>query len=353
MSRPRKNPSDDMKYLDGGTTGPTPTSSQASTPKAAGSMEPDTNKRQFTPSDVGLSIFFYGLWSSVMLVSNKVTIHSIPLPATIFSVQIALTVVFIMTARSFELLRADPLTRDRVRTWFPYACSFCITIYCSGKVLTVSNVETVIVFRSCTPLTVCFMDYVFLGRSFPSLRSAISLLVVVAGAIGYVLQDSQFQLEGLRTYFWVFLYLVTITFEMTFGKYLIASVNFEAPVWSSVLYTNILALPVMAFGAVISGELQRIDTVKMSTLGAGALVVSLVGGIAISWAGWNCREKTTATAYTLLGVICKLVSVLLNIAIWDKHATPLGCGWLAVCVVAGSFYQQAPLRIVQGSCVTK
>merc|ERR1712060_674074 len=74
------------------------------------------------------------------------------------------------------------------------------------------------------------------------------------------------------------------------------------------------------------------------------LCVSCVFGIGISWTGWNCRSKVSATAYTLLGVVCKLISVILNVLIWDKHASPRGMLWLLLCLVCSSAYRQAPLR---------
>ena len=38
------------------------------------------------------------------------------------------------------------------------------TIYCNFKVLEVSNVETLIVARSCVPCQVALLEYAFLGR---------------------------------------------------------------------------------------------------------------------------------------------------------------------------------------------
>ena len=40
----------------------------------------------------------------------------------------------------------------------------------------------------------------------------------------------------------------------------------------------------------------------------------------------------------------KLLTVLINVLIWDKHATPFGIAALCVCLGGGSLYQQAPLR---------
>merc|ERR1711920_675525 len=85
-------------------------------------------------------------------------------------------------------------------------------------------------------------------------------------------------------------------------------------------------------------------TISQLQSGLRWLLLSCVVGVGISWSGWNCRSKISATAYTLLGVICKFISVLINVLIWDKHATKAGLGWLAVCLVASSTYRQAPMR---------
>jgi GDP-mannose transporter len=54
----------------------------------------------------------------------------------------------------------------------------------------------------------------------------------------------------------------------------------------------------------------------------------------------------SATTYTLVGVVNKFITVLLNVMIWDKHSTPLGISAVCLCLLAGSFYQQAPKREV-------
>ena len=77
----------------------------------------------------------------------------------------------------------------------------CIFIVVSGahaaaQVLSIANVETVIVFRSCSPLAVAFFDYIFYNRAAPSARSAASFLLITSGAVAYILTDRQFQVHG-------------------------------------------------------------------------------------------------------------------------------------------------------------
>lgn len=52
----------------------------------------------------------------------------------------------------------------------------------------------------------------------------------------------------------------------------------------------------------------------------------------------------SATTFTLVGVVNKFITILLNVAIWDKHSSPLGLIAVCICLLAGSVYQQAPRR---------
>ena len=40
----------------------------------------------------------------------------------------------------------------------------------------------------------------------------------------------------------------------------------------------------------------------------------------------------------------KCLTILLNVAIWDQHATPGGILSLCVCLAGGIIYQQSPMR---------
>mmetsp|Transcript_21584 Transcript_21584/g.46946 ORF Transcript_21584/g.46946 Transcript_21584/m.46946 type:complete len:353 (+) Transcript_21584:635-1693(+) len=296
-----------------------------------------------------LSILAYMTCSSLALVSNKVTVTYFPAPACVFVLQILVTVVAIQVGACANWLEVDRITWPNVKVFIPYICSFVISLYSNGRALANSNVETVIVFRACSPLFVCVLDYLFLGREFPSIRSLFSLVGVVCGAMGYVVSDSEFALKGITAYFWVLMNLAGIVFEMTYGKRLISHVTFDSPVWGATLYTNLLAVVPMAALAATTNESTKLDKAlhKLGahlSVGLAWLAVSCVIGVGISWSGWNCRSKISATAYTLVGVVCKFVSVVLNMLLWDKHATPMGLLMLTVCLISSALYEQAPMR---------
>jgi len=303
-----------------------------------------TGDEEASPREVLLSIMYYTTCSSLALISNKLALYHMPVPGYLFCLQIGVTVLFIRIGSNLQKIYADPITLDNVKVFIPYICSFVLSLYSNGKALSVSNVETVIVFRACSPILVCFLDYFFLGRELPSIRSLCALMGVVIGAFGYVQSDSEFAMNGISAYTWVMLNLAGIVFEMTYGKRLISNITFEAPVWGATLYTNALAFWPMLILALTTGESSKLANVEVNAVGITWVLLSCITGVGISWSGWNCRNKVSATRYTLLGVVCKFISVLINVTIWSKHASSSGMLMLSVCLVCSAAYKQAPLR---------
>ena len=71
-------------------------------------------------------------------------------------------------------------------------------------------------------------------------------------------------------------------------------------------------------------------------------------GVAMSYFAFLCRAQLSATSFTIVGNACKVITVLINVSIWDKHATPLGLCCLFWCLVAAALYKQAPMRPLRG-----
>ena len=109
-----------------------------------------------------------------------------------------------------------------------------------------------------------------------------------------------------------------------------------------------LALPpTILFGMAI-GEFESTKLIetftKLSPGQIGVLAFSCITGTAIGYAGWYCRGLVSATTYTVVGVVNKFATIVLNVLIWDKHASANGLAALLVCLLAGTFYKQAPRR---------
>jgi GDP-mannose transporter len=231
----------------------------------------------------------------------------------------------------------------QVKPYLYYVFLFVLGVWANMQSLSASNVDTVVVFRACTPLAVAVLDSIFLGRELPGRRSAGALALLGLGALGYVQSDAQFALAGFAAYYWVSLYFVIICIEMTYGKKIVSSVKM-ATVSGSVLYTNFFAvLPMLAISA-SRGEAQKFGDTVWTAPAVFYLALSCIVGTAISYCGWWCRGQISATSFTLVGVVNKVLTVLLNVFVWDKHASAIGIAFLMLCLVGGGLYKQAPMR---------
>lgn len=305
-------------------------------------MEPKVStRREYTAA-----ILCYSICSCTMLLVNKLVMHFLHYPSIVSLIQFitAIQFVYILKLAGWTI---DNLEWKKLKPYTIYCISFACGCYANMRVLSSSNVETVVVFRASTPLAVSFCDYFFLQRDLPNLRSLLSLLSILGGAIGYVLTDSQFVLNGPGVYTWAFVYYISLVFSMVYGKKLISSVKLVSRVWGSVLYTQILSLPVLLTFAVVNREQETflIALLDLESTGAMFLALSCVVGFGISYSGWWCRDVTSATTYTLIGVLNKLATVTVNVLIWDQHASWTGVCALIICLLGGAFYQQAPSRI--------
>ena len=198
-----------------------------------------------------------------------------------------------------------------------------------------ANVETVIVFRSCAPrlslprrpasprhaappllrarrcapLCVAVTDYVFYQRAMPSRRSMCAMLLIALGALTYVSVDRDLKSpQAAAAYVWVGLWFALLIFQLTYGKQLVTGLGLQSS-WSPVLYTNGLACLPTALIGWASADFEQLSRVDWTAASVGWLLLSCVAGVGISWAGFRCQALITATAYTVVGVMNKLLTV--------------------------------------------
>ena len=251
----------------------------------------------------------YALCSAGMLVINKLAVHHIGVPSFVTLCQFAVTAGTVLVGSTLGLLVIDPHDWNKIKHFVLYVVAFSLGTWSNMKVLMVANVETVIVFRACSPIVVSFFDYWCYGRAVPSPRSLVAMLTILAGALSYVLNDREFQVQGLAAYTWVAVWFSLLVFQLCYGKHLVTGLGLTS-MWSSVLYTNGLScVPTSGIG-LISGEYGRLGGVVWTTHGAFWLAVSCVVGTGISWAGFKCQSVITAAAYTVVGVVRPMRPVL-------------------------------------------
>jgi hypothetical protein len=181
-------------------------------------MAPPKGGSEASAVEVTSAVIFYCLCSGGMLLVNKLTVHHIPLPGLITTCQFSACSIFVYGGKMFGCLTMDDFVWEKAKYFLIYVLSFTIGTYANMKVLSMANVETVIVFRSCTPMAIAVFDSYFYNRAWPSPRSVLSLLLITAGAVAYILNDREFAVKGMSAYYWVSFWWFVLIFQLTYGE---------------------------------------------------------------------------------------------------------------------------------------
>ena len=139
--------------------------------------------------------------------------------------------------------------------------------------------------------------------------------------------------------------------------------------WTRVYYNNMISL---AFNMplIISSQLAVQPLVANS--GAASLVASValpavqnivapwgslislvmlsaLGGLGISYAGFGFRSMVSATTFTLAGIMCKVATVLMSQILFENKASLQGVACLGLCVGGATLYKPSPDRPKPGA----
>ena len=282
------------------------------------------------------------LCSASMLLVNKLAVNYMPLPAFLLLAQFGTASVAVRAAGALGFIEVDALEWAKVKVFILVAFCFVGLLFANMKVLQFCNVDTFIAFRASTPLLISIADYLFLDRELPSLRSVAALVGLLVGTVGYVLTDKNFVLKG---YEWLGVWFIIFAADQLFIKHAVSSVALSN--WGRVYYTNLLGmipLLLLAFAFEV-GELTTTASKLSWNLPATVwLLVSCVVGTAMSYFQLLTRYLVSATSFTVLGNLCKVLTIVVNCLIWNKHASTYGLLSLFVSLTAGAFYQQSPMR---------
>lgn len=296
--------------------------------------------------DVGVIfiVLTYALISSLMLVVNAEAVKALHLPATISTLQFSVAVVFVLILQQISpRMQIDHLVWSKMKHYVPFGVLFGGSIFFNMQSLQFTSVETVIAFRSIMPLGVCMMEYLLLGREFPSTRSIVALLAVFVGVCGYVREDKTRQ-SSMMGYVWIFLWWSTMVIHMVYGKFVLENVTLSNKIWGSMLYTNLSGVPIQALCGVLNLEPTRWFSTEYTVWGLSVFIVSLAFGCAMSYVSWLCMDAVSATQFTLIGVLNKVISIAADFLVNPKNANWFSFASLVLCITASSFYKQAPMR---------
>jgi len=281
----------------------------------------------------------YAACSSLMLIVNKLAVHLLPAPSFVLLAQVTCSWASVKLCGVLGLIDVDELEWPKAKGFFFVSVAFLACIFANIKILQYCNVETFIVFRASTPMVIGIADWVFLGRELPNCRSVLAMLFLIAGACLYVYFDAAFVVQG---YIWVGVWYLIFSFDQLYIKHAVDNVQVRSN-WGRVFYTNLWASLIL-LGMTAYLEPHVLLKMRWGFRPLCALGVSCAAGVFMSYFAFLCRAAVSATSFTVIGNVCKILTVLINISIWDHHASPLGISCLFVCLGSAAIYQQAPLR---------
>lgn len=281
----------------------------------------------------------YMLCSATLLISNKYAVYKIAAPSFILFSQLMGTAIVVKTFAAMGKIECDVLEKKKTMQFMPVALIFLATIFANMKSLQYANVETFMVFRFSTPLVVSIADYMFLGRKLPCPRSWACLFALLVGAFGYATTDSAFAVKG---YTFCAVWYCIFCLDQIYLKHITNTVKMQSN-WGRVFYSNFLASVPLVFTFIFDAD--EIAALKNISFDAAiAVFISVALGVGMSYFAWMARSLLSAASFTVVGNTCKVLTIAINVSLWDKHASPIGVACLMFCLASAYFYKQAPLR---------
>ncbi|KAK9846459.1 hypothetical protein WJX81_004321 [Elliptochloris bilobata] len=291
---------------------------------------------------VGL-IVSYSLCSSMLLILNKVAVTFVPAPSFILFGQLATSAAFVQVLAAARQVECERLQWIKIQKFALIVFGFIGTLYSNVTSLKYVPVDTIICFRASIPLVIAVIEFAYMGRELPSPRSWAALFGVLGGVVVYTYHDIHFTVLG---YMWIAIWYSFAVFEMVYVKIVVDSVQMTT--WSRTYYQNVLAMLPMAAVALCAGEVATLRGLEWTPAGVAVVAASCVAGLGMSYFSFALRAAISATSFSVIGNVCKVLTILVNLLMWDQHANAWGTAGLLACLAAGSFYQQPPMRARSG-----
>jgi GDP-mannose transporter len=184
------------------------------------------------------------------------------------------------------------------------------------------------------------IDYIFLGREMPSARSFLCLSGISSSTLIFVYLDRSLDANNLV---WIAAWYTSVILDAALMKH--AFNRLKLNTWSRMLYCN--AIGIVPTGAMMikdfsMGHQQLFAAGAMDT--AMAVGLSCLMGLALTFSAFEARSALSGTRFVVLGNICKLLSILVNWAIWNLHAGLPGLLAIGTGVICGAMYQEPKLK---------
>jgi GDP-mannose transporter len=289
----------------------------------------------------GLSILVgFSCCSSSMLVINKIAVSLLPFPWVLLACQLLFAAAAAqMCACADQTVNLDPLTFTKIRLFAPAVVSFVALLYFNMELLKSTQVETFIIFRTSTPITIHVIDHYILKKG-PALSrfSWLALLATFGSCTAYCFVEMG--ALGKVSMFWLVCWYAGFVFDHIYVKHIYQSLPMSAV--TRVYYTNFLAFVPVAILAIYL-ELPAVssssDTIEYSRV-CTAILSSCIVGTFMSYFSVRVRDAFSPTAFAHVGNICKLLTIIISRIFLEVHATLVGSCITTAGIFVGAIYEE-------------
>jgi len=288
----------------------------------------------------------YFLSSSSLLVLNKVAITAIPNASLLLMVQTSSTVILLVLPSFLCGARIDLKPSKRVvYAYVSVAFVFLATIYSNFQVIHTIGVNPFVILRCSTPLMVSILDWAFLGRKLPNCNSLLALLGIITGGFFYAnskLAEPKVTDVSAATK-WCLIWLFSFLLDMVYIKHVVQ--KFPCSNSERTVYQNSFAVPIIM--VLLLTDFDNLHIGDVGTISTGtflAVISTCLAGTALSYTGMSLRSELSATAFTILGVVCKMASIFMNEVFIEPENNLFRLSCIVAVVISSAMYRQAPLR---------
>lgn len=268
-----------------------------------------------------------------MMVFNDYAVEAMPLPCTLVSIQMAVTVILMVTC-CWSTLHVGSF-RDFAR-WCRVPPFFAGVLLTSILALKDAPMSVTVVFRSLAPMFSMVIEAFYPSPLRISKPMVLSMTGMVGGAFLYCWDLERSSIKGIG---WVMLNNMFVICDKLLMRMMLS--KDQAPVdiskTSITLINNLLGMVPLLFVAVPTGEIDQLPSVLTSMNAEGLLYIMLscFVGVGISYCGIWAQSLVSATTFLVVATGSKFFIVLIEKFIMkSKTLTPVQC--IAAVITVGS-----------------
>lgn len=71
------------------------------------------------------------------------------------------------------------------------------------------------------------------------------------------------------------------------------------------------------------------------------VALSCIFALSIAFFGFSCSCAISVTGFMVLGIVNKLLTIVVNLLIWDRHSSLVGTTGLLICISGGVLHQHS------------